>query len=369
MKKILVAIIIILLSLNIVSINAQSLYVSSLYTVIDNQGKFFTLNVTVSESLFGYYAGLKNPTSLDEYVTPLAVKPIADILRTVSYSDEDFVNQVLKWNRQHKYEITNACYPAETLYTGKGDCDTFTYLVASVLIAGKVSDLCLITYEISAEERHMNLGVYLPEQPVDYGFRGLYWITFNNKPYYIAECTDQTKDPTRDSYKLGNMPSVLNDKEILKSVSITNYKTDAPEQVIAYFLNTELTTISISATEFAPTMIYPIIIKGNIGVSLNNEKISLYYSHDKTKWYLAGETVTVNGDFVFSWFVLDKVDLTARTVEFIIPEKVYIKAYWAGNTEYQGGVSEIVSSYVFPMWIVFAIIFILILMSLNRRRK
>ena len=335
---------------------------TQIYKVIDPSGNIHSLNVITSETLYNAYKNTKNPSTLDGFATPLTVKPIADSLRTLFTNDEVFVNQVLKWNRQHIYEVTDACYPAETLYTGIGDCDTFSYLVASVLIAGGVNELVLITYELKPNEYHMNLGVHLSTAPVNYGSKGLYWVSYSNKSYYIAECTDQTKDPTQDSYNLGNLPYILKDIQPKEVVPIV-YQQDALGQVQSFYSNTATTTVSVGTTDVALTYLSPIIINGDIGINLTGETVSLYYSHDGLNWRLIDETTTVNGEYTYTWFIMKSYSIT----EWLIPEKLCIKAYWSGNIDYQGGESGLSGTFVLPFWLI--MVTLLIVVVVWQRKK
>ena len=96
------------------------------------------------------------------FVTPYALKPIADCLRGIYSDDEDFANGVLMIVHQIPYEDTSLPkYPVETIVANKGDCALFSYIAASIMKAGGLN-VVLFYYE---SEDHMNIGVGLSHEP------------------------------------------------------------------------------------------------------------------------------------------------------------------------------------------------------------
>lgn len=107
------------------------------YELLDHPGgsTHYSLNVAVSESLLEYYADkshtLISTGDFAKFVTPFALKPIADSLRGIYSDDEDFANDVLMIMDQIPYEETKPPkYPVQTIVANKGDCDMFSYLAA-----------------------------------------------------------------------------------------------------------------------------------------------------------------------------------------------------------------------------------------------
>jgi len=355
------------------------------YLVIDYNGNFHTLNVTVPYSLYQYYVekreSLEQPFGYDprDYVTPQVVKPIADCLLSVSRDEEDFVNQVLKWNRQHIYNVTNPVYPVETLYLGYGDCDTFSILVASILIAGNVTDILFLSWQLNETCFHMNLAVHLPYTPKYYteGTGTLYWVTFNNKKYYLVECTDQGKSPTEKSYVLGNVPEQLEGKLVDEFFPIIDYDNSFVEQVYASF-NVPKGEIDIFISHLIDLplfdcitipLIYPITIEGYIN-SNETETVTLYYSHDGKNWIYLTEIQAVNGHYSYTWHILPRIclqNLTIVSYEFIFPEKLYVKAYLSGSEKFSSTYSETISFIYIPLWLLILIVVLICL--LFRRYK
>ncbi|MDH5788914.1 MAG: hypothetical protein OEZ40_11550, partial [Candidatus Bathyarchaeota archaeon] len=119
-----------------------------------NGSTYYRLNVTVQQSLYEYYNEkshvLNSNNDFAKFVTPYAVAPIADSLWRIYTDDEDFVNGVLMIVHQIPYEATTpAKYPVETLVENKGDCDLFSYIVASIIKAGGL-DAVLLYYDSQA---------------------------------------------------------------------------------------------------------------------------------------------------------------------------------------------------------------------------
>src|SRR4030065_123015 len=75
-------------------------------------------------------------------------------------------------------------YPVETLVEGKGDCDLFALIAASILKAGGINTV-LLYYE---DELHMQIGVELGSVPKD-ARSNVYFVNHQDAKYYIGECT------------------------------------------------------------------------------------------------------------------------------------------------------------------------------------
>ena len=107
---------------------------SQSYQLLDKPdgSTYYRLNVTVQQSLYEYYTekthSLISNNDFAKFVTPYALKPIADCLFEIYTDDEDFVNGVLMIVHQIPYEETPAKYPVETIVENKGDCDLFSYV-------------------------------------------------------------------------------------------------------------------------------------------------------------------------------------------------------------------------------------------------
>jgi hypothetical protein len=166
----------------------------------------YQLNVVVSDFLHEYYAEKSHTlTSIDgfsNFVTPYALKPIADNLWKIYDNDEDFTNGVLMLVHQITYEETEtAKYPVETIVDKKGDCDLLAYIATSILKAGGF-DAVLLYYK---EQSHMNIGVHLANAPKDTR-SSAYSLTHHGVTYYVAECTGGN---WKEGWRVGECPTEL----------------------------------------------------------------------------------------------------------------------------------------------------------------
>ena len=122
------------------------------YGLLDDDGDFekYSLEVSVTSSLYEYYRSKEHNFQLidfGKFITPSALKPIADDLLSIYSNAEHFANGVLMIVHQIPYrEIGPEKYPVETIVENEGDCDLFSFIAASILMAGGV-DTVLLFYE------------------------------------------------------------------------------------------------------------------------------------------------------------------------------------------------------------------------------
>jgi hypothetical protein len=166
----------------------------------------YSLTVTIPASLVNYYGNMNHVTlsegDFGKYVTPIAVKPIADALRQAYPNDEDFTNAVLELVHQTPYQFTaQSYYPIETLFRDKGDCDLVTTLAASILKAGGL-DVVLLDYPT---QKHMNIGVHLNQDPTQAQL-GVTYVVSHGVKYYVAETTGSN---WRQGWRVGESPDDL----------------------------------------------------------------------------------------------------------------------------------------------------------------
>jgi hypothetical protein len=164
------------------------------------------LNVAVSESLLEYYLEkshiLISTDDFAKFVTPYALKPIADCLRGIYSDDEDFANGVSMIVHQIPYEESKPSkYPVETIAANKGDCDLFSYIAASIMKAGGLN-VVLFYYE---SEEHMNVGVSLSHEP-HYARGAIDYVLHDGTRYYMAECTGGN---WQEGWRVGECPDDL----------------------------------------------------------------------------------------------------------------------------------------------------------------
>jgi len=296
------------------------------------------LHISVPSSLYDYYSGKTIKLAKDkEYstlVTPDAVKPIAESLRTLTRdkprSDEEFANTVLILVHQIPYATSDIKYPIETLVENTGKCDTLSLLAASIMKAGGL-DVVLLYFK---EAHHINVGVYLPDEP----HTTWWWLQptgykFDGKKYWIAECT-----PTME-WKVGDVPPLLADEQPY-IISLENSEQTSPARVSSKLskpLNSSSISINLAAV---PSNINDrertLTISGSISPAYPKETVAVYFSQDGIS-YDAGRTETDNwGNYSFSW------NLTATGT-------YYVRTSWSGNRDCDGADSETLTVFLgFP---------------------
>jgi len=296
------------------------------------------LYVSVPSSLYEYYQG-KNPTLADDndyatLVTPDAVKPIAENMRNLTLDnprrDEAFANAVLTLVHQIPYADCDIMYPVETLVDNFGKCDTLSLLAASIMKAGGL-DVVLLYFK---EAHHINVGVNLPYEP----HTTWWWLPptgyeFNDKKYWIAECT-----PAMD-WKVGDVPPLL-EKEQPWIIALEDSEKTSPASVsskLGFPLNSSSISINLSSEPSKiNTQERTLTISGSLSPSYSNETIVVYFSQDGIS-YNAGKTVTDHlGNYSFNW------NLTSTGT-------YYIRTNWSGNANHTGSDSEILTVFIgFP---------------------
>ena len=204
-----------------------------------------TIYASLPRSLLEYYSSrihtVNNERDYAKFVTPSVVQSIADNIRNITqstpYNDEEFANAVLMIVREITYVRSNAKYPVETMVDDFADCDGLSILAASLMKAGGL-DVVLLLYK-GINPTHMNLGVSLEQMPVSHPW----WIVpsgieYDNKTYWIAECTSLA------DWTVGDRPDLLvNDKPIV--ISLENCEKESPAS-ISSSLNSKLEPSAIS---------------------------------------------------------------------------------------------------------------------------
>lgn len=295
---------------------------SQSYQLLDkpNGSTYYRLNVTVQQSLYDYYIGkshkLTSNSDFAKFVTPYALKPIADSLWQIYADDESFANGVLMMVHQIPYEATTpAKYPVETIVENNGDCDLFSFVAASIIKAGGL-DVVLLYYE---SEAHMNVGISLSRVPHD-AREQAYYVTYNNIRYYVAECTG---GDWQNGWRVGECPDDLKTASV-QVITLENCEQLAPGQVSASYKTLETATISI---EISPTYLIQggtITISGQLSPALPNKTLTIYLRADNSPWTVI-DTVTTDSDgkFTYAW-------------NAEIGGICYIRVSWSGDDKYSG---------------------------------
>jgi hypothetical protein len=279
---------------------------------------YYKLNVAVSESLHEYYAekshGLITDSDFANFVTPYALKPIADSLWRIYTDDEDFANGALMIVHQIPYEESKPPkYPVETIVNNKGDCDLFSYLAASIMKAGGLN-VVLFYYETQA---HMNIGVSLSHEPRDTGKR-IDFVPHGGIRFYVAECTGGN---WQSGWRVGECPENLKETT-MQVVTLENCEQSAPAQVSASYKALEASAISLDISPAFLIQGSSVTFSGKLSPPFQNSTITFYIKINSSPWtVLTTVTTGSSGQFTFVW------NAQASGI-------CYFRASWSGNDDY-----------------------------------
>jgi hypothetical protein len=319
----------------------------------------YQLNVTVSYSLVQYYSmqshALYSGADFPKYVTPYTLKPIADRLWQIYDNNEDFTNGVLMLVHQIIYEETEpGKYPVETLMEGKGDCDLFCYIAASILEAGGIPTV-LLYYK---DQKHMEIGVDIGYKPTDTRSR-IYQIDIQNTSYYVGECTGSK---WRQGWRIGECPEEYQNITA-QIISLDNIAWSSPEQVGAVLRELDPSVLTLEASPSFMLESGKVTLSGQITPKTTAENVTLHASINGGDWATIGTATTdKDGKFSYSWTPY------AGTVE--------LQASWIGNKELNGATSTTNSIIVVPFFLlaiilsgVLAVFMVTLAFVAVRRRK
>ena len=301
----------------------------------DSENAGYRLNIVVSSSLLQYYREkshrLSTLSDFPKFVTPYALKPVADSLREVYPDDEDFVNGALMIVHQMNYVETKlGKYPAETLVDNAGDCDIFSYVAASIVQAGGI-EVVLLDYE---EKSHMNIGVNL-QSPPKKARDDVYKFDYQDKDYYVAETTGGNW--TR-GWRVGECPDNMKQASA-KILTLENSEWIAPGQVSASFKKLEDSDLFLEIWPPVTLAESTVLVKGSLVPTKANENVTLYLGVDGHPWAILGTAVTkADGSFEFEWKT-DNAGIFA------------IRASWSGDTVYAGTTTGMMSAMVIPVFL------------------
>ena len=332
------------------------------YELLDHPGGsiHYSLNVAASESLLEYYIeknhALISNNDFAQFVTPSALKPIADCLWRIYSDDEDFANGVLMVVHQIPYEETRPPkYPVETIVANKGDCDLFSYIAASVMKAGGL-DVVLFYYE---SEEHMNVGVSLSRNPnfsrgtVDYALH-------NGTRYYMAECTGGN---WQDGWRVGECPDELKGVT-LQVITLENCEQYAPGQVSTSSKSLAVSTVSLDISSAYLTQGASVRLSGQLSPPLQNKTITIYIKANGLPWSELSRVATDSN----GWF---KYVLIAD-----VSGICYLRASWSGDDGYASADSPTRTVTVLPRFLIALLSLTVILMGVgtvafltSRRRR
>jgi len=314
-------------------------YVYDVWTGTWNPTESHKLYVSVTESLYEYYQDKDHSrhsnSAYPKFVTPEAVEPIAEriwsICQNEEHSEEQFANAVLMFVHQIPYVVSSAKYPVETIVENSGDCDVFSLLAASLMKA-KGFGVILLYWE--GNPSHVNLGVYLTDQPV-YSREGPWYIPYDGKEYYIAECTwnNSAGYPLYDGWRVGECPDEY-EHSTANIISLENCEISSPAQVSAN-VDSDLSAshfATFSCSYESPLYIGERIeIQGTIAPAHSGEKVVLYYRRGASSWdVMDTTTMDYSGAFFF-------------TLSFDLAGIYYLRASWSGDTGHAGADSNLLT--------------------------
>jgi hypothetical protein len=279
---------------------------------------YYKLNVTVPQSLYEYYQGkthqLNSENDFAKFVTPYALKPIADSLLEIYADDEDFANGALMIAHQMPYKVTAPSkYPVETIVDNEGDCDLFCYITASIMKANGL-DVVLLYYEL---ETHMNIGISLSHVPRD--SRGeAFYVTNNNVKYYVAECTGGM---AQGGWRVGECPEELANASA-QVITLESCEQSAPGQVSAAYKALQPSTLILTSSTAYAIQGTTITLSGQLSPNLQEKNVTIYFKANNSPW-MALDTVKTdsNGHFDYAW------NINAGGI-------CYLRASWSGDDDY-----------------------------------
>jgi len=303
------------------------------YQLLDNPNgsTSYHLTVSITESLYEYYVShnhLMPNYDFSMFVTPDALKPIADDLWTIYDTKEDFVNGVLMIVHQIPYvESDPQKYPVEIMAESEGDCDLFSIVAASIMKAGGI-DVVLLLLE---QHDHMWVGVNLDESPRDARSQ-VYFYRNDGKKYYVAETTGGNWET---GWRVGECPEIL-ERASAQVIPLTNYEVSAPARVSSGYTVPDTSEIFMAlSTNFAVSQ-NKVEISGSLSPAIAGENVTLYISSlGSALSSLATVRTDGNGNYVYSW-------------ESPQGGIYSLRANWSGDENYSGADSTTFSLVVIP---------------------
>ncbi len=325
-----------------------------------NGDTIYRLTVSVTETLYDYYRSQDhNLYSYDfsKFVTPDALKPIADDLWTIYSNPEDFANGVLMIVHQFQYlESDPQKYPIETIVENEGDCDLFSILAASIMKAGGL-DVVLLLLEY---QDHMLVGVHLHESPSDARSQ-VYFYKHEDRKYYVGETTGGS---WKTGWRVGECPEILQ-RATAKVIPINNYEATAPAQVSSSYTIPDSSALYMSLSTNFAVFQNEVEITGSLSPSLAGENVTLYISSMGSPLVTLTTVETdENGQYSHSWLSP--------------PGGIYsVRANWSGDEDYSGADSSTFNLIVIPdelvimgiVVIIFAVILLVVTLATRESKK
>lgn len=296
----------------------------------------YSLTVSVTPFLYEHYSSSSHSVAFREFakfVTPNALEPVAEDLWEIYNDEEDFANGVLMILHQIPYEESDPKYPVETIVENHGDCDTFSYLGASIMKAGGLG-VVLLYYE---NQSHMNLGVHLSQPPQDSRFDAHYF-SYQGKKYYMAECTGENWET---GWRVGECPKDFQGASA-GVISLEDCEQQSPGQVSSSYNPLASSSISLALSSMYAMPGSIVTISGSIFPQLSYRNITVY-ARLGSSWSAIRTLVTdINGSYSYEW------EPNSAGV-------YYVRASWSGDSEYAGADSSVCRLIAIPAyWLIAA---------------
>ena len=291
----------------------------------------YRLTVSVTDTLYEYYSSQDHNLyryNFSKFVTPDALKPIADDLWSIYSNEEDFANGVLMIVHQIPYvESDPQKYPVETIVENEGDCDLYSIIAASIMKAGGL-DVVLLLLEY---HDHMMVGVHLPESPKDARTQA-YFYKYEEKKYYVAETTGGNWET---GWRVGECHESLQSASA-KIMPLENCERSAPGQVSSSYIVPDSSSIFMSLSTNFAVFQNNVEIRGSLSPSLAGETVTLYVSSLGSPLTILATVVTdSNGQYCYTWYSP--------------PGGIHsVRANWSGDDEYSGADSSTFRLVVVP---------------------
>jgi len=318
-------------------------YVYSYWLLDDPDGSTrYRLTVSATTSLYEYYLSKNHnlpPYEFAQFVTPKALEPIAEDLWDIYNDEEDFANGVLMILHQVPYEESNRKYPVETIVENEGDCDTFSYLAASIMKAGGL-EVVLLYYEA---ESHMNVGVHLSRSPQD-SRSSIHSYSYQGRKYYVAECTGGKWE---NGWRVGECPEEFEGASVA-IITLENCENQSPGEVSSSYNSLVSSSISLVLSSTYTMRSQTVIISGSISPLRSHKNVTVYYGLGSSWSALETLVTDANGTYSYMWRPSSA-------------GMYYIRASWSGDLEYAGADSRICRLVVISVfWLILGIIAIVI---------
>ncbi|UCE44103.1 MAG: hypothetical protein JSV57_01000 [Candidatus Bathyarchaeota archaeon] len=253
------------------------------------------------------------------FVTPNVLEPIAEDLWNIYGDEENFANGVLMILHQIPYNESDRRFPVETIVENQGDCDTFSYVAASIMMAGGL-DVVLLYYE---DERHMNVGVGLSQSPHD-ARSTAHYFSFEGQNYYVAECTGGN---WQEGWRVGECPEEF-ESASAAVVTLEDCEQESPGQVSSSYDSPTSSSISLILSSMYVVRGSRVLISGSLSPPRSHRNITVYVRSDSS-WRLLKVFVTdENGMYSSAW------EPSSAGV-------YQIRASWSGDSEYASAESNV----------------------------